>query len=130
MAACITGIIIYFRIALYQIKDGAPPALQAVRLMAQYLSSPDESRDIVIETLKMWLSDAASCSNPTVQLMAASVFLHEGDLKEAVQTIRNGVTMEQWVEYLLLVINLHTFFTGTPTTVGLFFFLSLYSKNM
>lgn len=30
-----------------------------------------------------------------VQLLAAAVFAHEGDLKEAVRSIRNGVTMEQ-----------------------------------
>lgn len=77
-----------------QIKDDAPPALQAVRLMAQFLSNP-ESQEIVIETLKMWLTDAASCNNPTVQLLAAAVFSHVGDLKEAVRSIRNGVTMEQ-----------------------------------
>ncbi|CAN0363677.1 unnamed protein product, partial [Hapterophycus canaliculatus] len=77
-----------------QIKDDAPPALQAVRLMAQFLSNPD-SQEIVIETLKMWLTDAASCNNPTVQLLAAAVFSHVGDLKEAVRSIRNGVTMEQ-----------------------------------
>lgn len=76
-------------------KDDAPPALQAVRLMAQYLSDPAGSRDIVIETLKTWLGDPSSCSNPTLQLLAAAVFAHEGDLKEAVRTIRNGVTMEQ-----------------------------------
>lgn len=86
----------FFLLLLFfsQVKDDAPPALQAVRLLAQYLSSP-ESREIVIETLKMWLSDAASCNNPTVQLLAAAVFAHEGDLKEAVRTIKNGVTMEQ-----------------------------------
>lgn len=78
-----------------QVKDDAPPALQAVRLMAQYLSDPAGSRDIVIETLKTWLGDASSCNNPTVQLLAAAVFTHEGDLKDAVRTIRNGITMEQ-----------------------------------
>ncbi|CAB1119803.1 unnamed protein product [Ectocarpus sp. 6 AP-2014] len=83
-----------FSIVLGEIKDDAPPALQAVRLMAQYLSNP-ESREIVIETLKMWLTDPGSCNNPTVQLLAAAVFTHEGDLKEAVRSIRNGVTMEQ-----------------------------------
>lgn len=56
-----------FSFSCDQIKDDAPPALQAVRLMAQYLSNP-ESREIVIETLKMWLTDAASCNNPTVQV--------------------------------------------------------------
>ena len=77
-----------------QIKDDAPPALQAVRLMAQYLSSPG-SRDIVIETLKTWLTDPTSCNSPTLQLLAAAMFVHEGDLKEAIRTIRTGVTMEQ-----------------------------------
>lgn len=78
-----------------QVKDDASPALQAVRLMAQYLSDPTGSRDIVVETLKTWLGDPTSCNNPTLQLLAAAVFAHEGDLKEAVRTIRNGVTMEQ-----------------------------------
>lgn len=77
-----------------QIKDDAPPALQAVRLTAQYLSSP-ASREIIIGTLKVWLSDPASCNNPTVQLLAAAIFMHEGDVKEAARTINNGVTMEQ-----------------------------------
>lgn len=76
-------------------KADAPPALQAVRLLAQYLDSPENTREIAIETLKMWLSDPVSCNNPTVQLLAAAVFCHEDDLKEAVRTIRNSVTMEQ-----------------------------------
>ena len=53
-----------------QIKDDAPPALQAVRLLAQYLSNP-ESRETVLETLKIWLTDPASCNNPTVQVRPA-----------------------------------------------------------
>ncbi|CAM9999129.1 unnamed protein product [Discosporangium mesarthrocarpum] len=83
-----------YSVVLGEIKDNAPPALQAVRLLAQYLSQPD-SREIVVETLKEWLSDASSGNNPTLQLMAATVFMHEGDLKQSVRVLRNGVTMEQ-----------------------------------
>ena len=45
--------------------------------MAQYLSNP-ESREIVIETLKMWLTDPASCNNPTVQVCLSALSVCRG----------------------------------------------------
>mmetsp|Transcript_5985 Transcript_5985/g.9687 ORF Transcript_5985/g.9687 Transcript_5985/m.9687 type:complete len:296 (+) Transcript_5985:81-968(+) len=83
-----------YSVVLSEVKDNAPPQLQACRLLATYLSQP-ESKEIVLMTLSEWLQDAGSMNNPTVQVAAATVYLHEGDLKKALQAVHQGVTLEQ-----------------------------------
>jgi coatomer subunit epsilon len=81
-------------VVISEVKESAPTSLQAVKLLATYEAQPD-AKDIVLMTLTEWLDDQTSGNNPTLQLIAATIYCKEDNLKEAIRAIRNGVTMEQ-----------------------------------
>uniref|UniRef100_A0A7S2F9R0 Coatomer subunit epsilon n=1 Tax=Florenciella parvula TaxID=236787 RepID=A0A7S2F9R0_9STRA len=83
-------------IVLDEIKDapGTPVSLQAVKLLARYLSDPS-SKELVLMTLGEWLADPGSAGNSSLQLIAAVIYMHENNTKDALKTIRHGTTMEQ-----------------------------------
>eukprot|EP00571_Detonula_confervacea_P017282 CAMPEP_0172297072 /NCGR_PEP_ID=MMETSP1058-20130122/229_1 /TAXON_ID=83371 /ORGANISM="Detonula confervacea, Strain CCMP 353" /LENGTH=303 /DNA_ID=CAMNT_0013006177 /DNA_START=23 /DNA_END=934 /DNA_ORIENTATION=- len=71
------------------------PAMQALALHASYLSSAPEARDAVVDNLKVLLaSDPESASNTSLQLAACHIFLAANQLREALQCVHLGLTME------------------------------------
>ncbi len=50
---------------------------------------------MIIFTVKEWLDDDASGNNPLLQLIAAMIYLHEGNKNDALRALRNGTTLEQ-----------------------------------
>lgn len=84
------------QIVIDEVPDSpsTPVALQAVKLLARYLGSAGD-REMIMVTLGEWMSDPASSNSPTLQLIAAIVYLHEGNTKDALKSIRHGTTMEQ-----------------------------------
>jgi Coatomer epsilon subunit len=51
-------------------------------------------KESVISSLKELLGDAAVGSNPTLRLIAGTVFLHEQDFNEALKHTHSGGTLE------------------------------------
>ena len=45
--------------------------------------------------MKEWLSDPVASNNKTLQLIAAILYLHDDNAKEAFKAIKNGSNMEQ-----------------------------------
>mmetsp|Transcript_40507 Transcript_40507/g.126708 ORF Transcript_40507/g.126708 Transcript_40507/m.126708 type:complete len:297 (-) Transcript_40507:31-921(-) len=84
------------RLVIGEVGDGAdtPVSLQAVKLLARYVSAP-ESKDMCLLTLDEWLKDASTANNPTLQLVAATIFMREDDVAKAIQAIHLGTTLEQ-----------------------------------
>lgn len=84
-----------FNIVLGEIKDGeeVPTSLRAVKMLARYLSSPAD-KELAVKSLSGWLAGQSTGSTTTLQLVAAMVFLHEGDTKEALRCVHLGTTME------------------------------------
>lgn len=80
---------------LDHIKEDAatPVSLQAVKLLATYLSGA--KKDTVLLRLEDWLADGAVASNATLQLMAATIYTHEGSYGAALKLLKDGTTMEQ-----------------------------------
>ncbi len=74
------------------INDDAPVALQAVKLLATYESKPDMI-ETIMANISMWLSDPASCNNPTMQLIISLIYIKEGNLSEALKGVKGGTTM-------------------------------------
>lgn len=71
------------------------PAMQALALHASYLTSAPEARDAVVGNLKVLLaSDPDSASNTSLQLIACHIFLAANQLREALQCVHLGLTME------------------------------------
>lgn len=85
-----------YDLVLREVKEGGdtPIALQAVRLLALYEASPDQ-REAVMATLQAYLNDAATASSSSLQSMAATIYLKEGQVKEALRAVHRGATLEQ-----------------------------------
>lgn len=80
-------------------NPNTPVGLRAVKLLATYLEDPS-SKEIAVLQLNEWLSDPVASGNKTLKMMAATLFLHEDNVKEAYKAIGNPSTLEQ---YALLV---------------------------
>ncbi|GAB2220333.1 hypothetical protein Drorol1_Dr00007978 [Drosera rotundifolia] len=80
------------QLVISEIDDSAPMALQAVKLLAMYFSGAD--KESTISSLKEWLGDPAIGSNPTLRLVAGTIFMHEQDYNEALKHTNAGGTME------------------------------------
>ncbi|KAI3495535.1 hypothetical protein L1887_37877 [Cichorium endivia] len=91
-----------YQLVLNEVDSSAATPLQAVKLLALYLSSPD-SKESTISSIKEWLGDAAIGNNPILRLIAGTIFMHEQDYNEALKHTNSGGTME------LYALNVHIF---------------------
>jgi len=82
-------------IVLSEVPESAstPVALLAVKQLARYLSSPGSKEEVVAQ-FNSWLASPQDGSTASLQLMAALVFLHQGDTKEALRCVHLGSTLE------------------------------------
>jgi len=76
-----------------EVKEDRETALQAVKLLATFKSKPD-MKDMVLMTLKEWLTDSSTGNNPTLQTVAGIVYLELGELEEAAKVLHSGTTLE------------------------------------
>lgn len=70
------------------------PALQALALHASYLSSAAEAKEAVVDNLKILLVSPQAAGNTSLQLTACHIFLTDNKLREALQCVHLGLTME------------------------------------
>ncbi|KAJ4801928.1 Coatomer protein epsilon subunit family protein [Rhynchospora pubera] len=82
-----------YQLVINEIHSSAPTPLQAVKLLALYLSTPHH-KESVISSLKDLLADAALATNPTLRLIAGTIFLHEQDYNEALKYTHPGGTLD------------------------------------
>jgi len=81
-------------LVLQEIKEKTShPSLQAVRLLALYLSKED-SKEQVVSQFKQILSDTTLAGNFIIQLMAATVYFHEENYEEAMRCVYQTATLE------------------------------------
>ncbi|KAK9267864.1 hypothetical protein L1049_010301 [Liquidambar formosana] len=95
-----------FQLVINEIDSSAATPLQAVKLLALYLSSPD-NKDATISSLQEWLGDAAIGSNPILRLVAGIVFMHEQDYNEALKHTNAGGTMELLALNVQIYLKMH-----------------------
>mmetsp|Transcript_4254 Transcript_4254/g.5848 ORF Transcript_4254/g.5848 Transcript_4254/m.5848 type:complete len:298 (+) Transcript_4254:21-914(+) len=80
-----------------EIKENKPNTsvgLRAIKLLATYLENPSNN-EIVMLQMKEWLSNPVASGNKTVQIIAATLFMYEDNMKEAFKVIKSGSSMEQ-----------------------------------
>ncbi|GJX46519.1 coatomer, epsilon subunit, partial [Tanacetum coccineum] len=82
-----------YQLVVNEIDSSAATPLQAVKLLALYLLSPD-NKETVLSSIREWLSDAAIGNNPILRLIAGIIFIHEQDYNEALKYTNVGGTME------------------------------------
>lgn len=82
-----------YDLVIKEISDSSPMALQAVKLLAQYLSSRLSKED-VLSVLSDWLNDPACNRNATVLLIAGMIYSQEGNYVEALKACHTGLSLE------------------------------------
>eukprot|EP01089_Gocevia_fonbrunei_P016458 TRINITY_DN5101_c0_g1_i1.p1 TRINITY_DN5101_c0_g1~~TRINITY_DN5101_c0_g1_i1.p1 ORF type:complete len:312 (+),score=64.45 TRINITY_DN5101_c0_g1_i1:92-1027(+) len=94
-----------FSTVLEEVSDSSPPALQAVKCLASYLSSP-QNKSIALQTISSYLSDVSSnagVSANTIRLIAALIFSLESDYDKAITSIHSPVDSLPLESHALLI---------------------------
>nr|KJB29789.1 hypothetical protein B456_005G119100 [Gossypium raimondii] len=95
-----------YQLVINEIDSAAATPLQAVKLLALYLSNPHD-KESTIASLKEWLADPAIGSNAVLRLIAGIVFMHEEDYIEALKHTNAGGTMELHALNVQIFIKMH-----------------------
>jgi coatomer subunit epsilon len=69
-------------------------ALRAVKLLATVMKDPSD-REIAMLQLQEWLEDPTASNNATLKFIAAILYMHDNNLKEAIKLITPPANMEQ-----------------------------------
>lgn len=95
------------RMVLDEVFGDAPLALQAAKLLATYLANPAANKESALAQLKEWLGSPGAVSEPQLLLVAALVYSHEGDHKEALKYIHQSPDLETMslVSHIYLAMN-------------------------
>ena len=98
-----------FRMVLDEVGHDAPMGVQAVKVLASYLqpSSSREGKEMALAQLKEWLSSPGAKSETQLLLIAAIVYTHEGDFKEALKHVHQSTDLETMslVSHIYLAMN-------------------------
>lgn len=95
-----------YQLVIDEINSSAPTALQAVKLLALYLSGSQE-KSAVLETLQQWLGDSTIASNPTLLLIAGTIYANEQDYNTALKLTHGGGTLELNAFNVQIYLKLH-----------------------
>ena len=69
-------------------------ALKAIKLLATVLADAGR-KDAALVQVTEWLADPVASASPTLQLVAAILYIHDDNLKDAVKAVHKGANMEQ-----------------------------------
>ncbi|KAJ6332571.1 COATOMER SUBUNIT EPSILON [Salix viminalis] len=95
-----------YQLVINEIDAAAATPLQAVKLLALYLSSP-ENKESTILSLKEWLADSTIANNVILRLIAGIIFMHEEDYNEALKHTNAGGTMELHALNVQIFLKMH-----------------------
>lgn len=68
--------------------------LLAIKLLATFLKDPSTKETALLQ-ISEWLSDANAANSTTLQLVAATMYVHDDNVKDAIKILRHGLNMEQ-----------------------------------
>lgn len=94
------------QLVIDEINDAAPTALQAVKLLALYLSGGAQ-KDKALSGLSEWLSDPAVSSNPSLLLIAGMIYTHEQNYNEALKHTHVGGTLDLCALNVQIYLKMH-----------------------
>eukprot|EP00210_Caulerpa_lentillifera_P007204 g6894.t1 len=89
-----------------EIPDHASMPLLAVKLLSQYLSTP-EVREVVLSQLVEWMTDPMTSSNPFVALIAGTIYSNEGNHVEALKACHNASSLEAMALSTQIYLQMH-----------------------
>ncbi|KAI0235681.1 Coatomer subunit epsilon [Lamellibrachia satsuma] len=83
-----------FGVVLDEVTGQSPPALQAIKMFAEYLSSDRSRRDAILRDLDSKMSGNVDLSNSTFLLMAGTMFYHEANFDAVLRTLHQSESLE------------------------------------
>jgi len=93
-------------LVLQKINSDAPISLQAVKLLATYMQSPEQLPNY-IDQINAWMSTEAATDN-TLLVVAAMIYNREGQYEEALKFIgQNPATLEQMAILVQTYLQMH-----------------------
>ncbi|KAL3654624.1 hypothetical protein CASFOL_001609 [Castilleja foliolosa] len=95
-----------YQLVINEIDSAAATPLQAVKLLALYLSSP-ANKEVAISSLNEWLADPAIGNNSILRLIAGIIFTHEQDYNEALKHTNAGGTMDLYALNVQIFLKMH-----------------------
>lgn len=96
-----------YSVVLHEIKDKPTTSvgLKAIKILASYLEDPS-SKETAISQIKEWLADPIASGNKTFQIIAATLFVYDDNIKEAFKIIRNGSSIEHHALHVQLYLKI------------------------
>jgi len=82
-----------YRVVLDEVTPGAPEQLQAVRMLAEYLSDATK-REAIVAKLDKLLTGKVDIENHVLLLMGGIIFLHENNLESALRLLHLSDNLE------------------------------------
>lgn len=79
-----------YRVILDEISASSPPELQAVRLFAEFMNSENQRPKIVSQIEDTLKRGSPEFANNIFYLIAAHIFIYEGNMEKALRTLQNG----------------------------------------
>lgn len=76
-----------YKVVIDEIKDDAPAAFTALKLLAAYFADAAGAKSRVLGAVDAMVADAAAAAHPIVQLVAATVYLHESQFASALKVL-------------------------------------------
>lgn len=94
-----------YRVVMDEVGRQAPVSVQAVKLLATYMSGV--SKETVVMQLKEWLTDPSATENWQLLMVAATVFLHEKDFKEALKITHQCTQLDVMALVVQIYLQMH-----------------------
>ncbi|OAE32922.1 hypothetical protein AXG93_399s1310 [Marchantia polymorpha subsp. ruderalis] len=82
-----------YQLVIDEISSSAPTALQAVKLLAMYFQG-GSNKEMALTSIQEWLADPAIASNPTLILVAGTIYAHERMYNDALKITHVGGTLD------------------------------------
>lgn len=85
-----------YHVIVGEISDSpnTPVGLLAIKLLATFLDNPS-TKEIAILQVKEWLNDSTASNSKTLRIIAAILYMHDDNCKEAVKAISSTSNFEQ-----------------------------------
>lgn len=82
-----------FSVVMDEITSSSPPELQAIRVLAEFLSFPSR-RDSIVDKMDKQMSSGFEADNSTMITVAAMIYHHVGNYESALRVLHQGDHLE------------------------------------
>lgn len=82
-----------YELVINEVTDSSAQALQAVKLLAQYIGNKLPKED-VLSILAAWVADPSCAGNATTLAVAGIIYANEGNDVEALKACHSGLSLE------------------------------------